>query len=169
MVIPKRKCWQWCLSTENPDHSVIGLRGSWSVCVGKSKLYTWNIRSLCSEEHALNHISRWGTDIATGIKPEQQVDKSNPTTAVAAQKPLTEAQWVSNHTYGKTHPPGSRRYPNQASLFGSFFSNPLPASLEWWQVCYGTLRASDASNGTMAGSKPCSRSHTMKECIFSPL
>ncbi|KAK4644091.1 Alternative oxidase mitochondrial precursor [Podospora bellae-mahoneyi] len=42
----------------------------------------------------LVRLCRWGTDIATGIKPEQQVDKSNPTTAVAAQKPLTEAQWL---------------------------------------------------------------------------
>ncbi|KAK0746843.1 alternative oxidase [Schizothecium vesticola] len=42
----------------------------------------------------LVRIARWGTDIATGIKPEQQSDKRKPTTAVAAQKPLTEAQWL---------------------------------------------------------------------------
>jgi len=36
----------------------------------------------------------WGTDLATGVRPEQQVDKKNPTTAVKALKPLTEAQWV---------------------------------------------------------------------------
>ncbi|KAK0621726.1 alternative oxidase-domain-containing protein [Bombardia bombarda] len=42
----------------------------------------------------LVRICRWGTDIATGIKPEQQSDKKHPTTAVSAQKPLTEAQWL---------------------------------------------------------------------------
>jgi len=39
-------------------------------------------------------LCRWCTDIATGIRPEQQVDKKNPTTAVSADKPLTEAQWL---------------------------------------------------------------------------
>ncbi len=34
-------------------------------------------------------------DKATGLKPDQQSDKSKPTTAVVASKPLTEAQWVS--------------------------------------------------------------------------
>ncbi|KAK4188420.1 AOX1 alternative oxidase mitochondrial precursor encoded by the AOX protein [Podospora australis] len=42
----------------------------------------------------LVRLCRWATDIATGIRPEQQVDKRNPTTAVAAHKPLTEAQWL---------------------------------------------------------------------------
>ncbi|KAK0717895.1 alternative oxidase-domain-containing protein [Lasiosphaeria miniovina] len=42
----------------------------------------------------LVRLCRWGTDIATGIRPEQQVDKKNPTTALAAHKPLTEAQWL---------------------------------------------------------------------------
>jgi len=39
-------------------------------------------------------ICRWGTDLATGIKDGQQVDKNHPTTAVTAQVPLTEAQWL---------------------------------------------------------------------------
>ncbi|KAK3991010.1 AOX1 alternative oxidase mitochondrial precursor encoded by the AOX protein [Cladorrhinum sp. PSN332] len=42
----------------------------------------------------LVRVCRWGMDLATGIEPEQQVDKTKPTTAVAAQKPLTEAQWL---------------------------------------------------------------------------
>ena len=40
-------------------------------------------------------LCRWGMDLATGIKPDQQTDLKNPTTAVVADKPLTEAQWVS--------------------------------------------------------------------------
>ncbi len=43
-------------------------------------------------------ILRWFTDIATGVKPEQKVDPKNSTTAVVADKPLTEAQWVSTAT-----------------------------------------------------------------------
>ncbi|KAG7114520.1 Alternative oxidase like protein [Verticillium longisporum] len=39
-------------------------------------------------------IARWTMDRATGLKPEQQVDKKNPTTAVVANEPLTEAQWL---------------------------------------------------------------------------
>lgn len=39
-------------------------------------------------------FARWAMDKATGLEPEQQVDKSNPTTAIAASKPLTEAQWL---------------------------------------------------------------------------
>lgn len=37
---------------------------------------------------------RWGMDFATGMKGEHKVDKTNPTTAVAAIKPLTESQWM---------------------------------------------------------------------------
>jgi hypothetical protein len=40
-------------------------------------------------------LCRWATDRATGIGRDQQVDKNNPTTSVVAEKPLTEAQWVS--------------------------------------------------------------------------
>jgi hypothetical protein len=42
----------------------------------------------------LVRFARFWMDIFTGIKPEQQSDKKNPTTAVAASKPLTEAQWL---------------------------------------------------------------------------
>lgn len=41
-------------------------------------------------------FARYWMDKATGMDREQQVDKKNPTTAVAAEKPLTEAQWVSH-------------------------------------------------------------------------
>lgn len=34
-------------------------------------------------------------DKATGMDKLQHVDKANPTTAIVAEKPLTEAQWVS--------------------------------------------------------------------------
>lgn len=40
-------------------------------------------------------FARYCMDKATGMSREQQVDKKNPTTAVVAEKPLTEAQWVS--------------------------------------------------------------------------
>lgn len=39
-------------------------------------------------------FARYCMDKATGMDRDQQVDKKNPTTAVKAEKPLTEAQWV---------------------------------------------------------------------------
>ncbi|KAL2267839.1 hypothetical protein VTJ83DRAFT_5116 [Remersonia thermophila] len=42
----------------------------------------------------LVRLARWATDLATGIKRDQQVDMKNPTTSLAAEKPLTEAQWL---------------------------------------------------------------------------
>lgn len=39
-------------------------------------------------------FARYWMDKATGMDREQQVDKKNPTTAIKAEKPLTEAQWV---------------------------------------------------------------------------
>ncbi|KAI9171927.1 Alternative oxidase [Paramyrothecium foliicola] len=42
----------------------------------------------------LVRFARFWMDLCTGIKPEQQSDKKNPTTAVVASKPLTEAQWL---------------------------------------------------------------------------
>ena len=38
---------------------------------------------------------RWGMDFVTRMGPLQRVDSKNPTTAVVAQRPLTESQWVS--------------------------------------------------------------------------
>lgn len=40
-------------------------------------------------------LARYCMDKATGMERSQQVDKKNPTTAIAASKPLTESQWVS--------------------------------------------------------------------------
>lgn len=40
-------------------------------------------------------FARYCMDKATGMDRDQQVDKKNPTTAIVADKPLTEAQWVS--------------------------------------------------------------------------
>jgi hypothetical protein len=40
-------------------------------------------------------FARYWMDKATGMGRDQQVDKKHPTTAVVANKPLTEAQWVS--------------------------------------------------------------------------
>ncbi|KAK4146552.1 alternative oxidase-domain-containing protein [Dichotomopilus funicola] len=42
----------------------------------------------------LVRLARWATDLATGIGRDQQVDMKNPTTALVAEKPLTEAQWL---------------------------------------------------------------------------
>ncbi len=39
-------------------------------------------------------FARYCMDRATGMDRAQQVDKAHPTTAVVADKPLTEAQWV---------------------------------------------------------------------------
>lgn len=44
----------------------------------------------------LVRLARYCMDKATGMDRNQQVDKNNPTTAVVAKKPLTEAQWVCN-------------------------------------------------------------------------
>lgn len=44
----------------------------------------------------LIRTSRWCMDKATGMSREQKTDGSRPTTAVVAEKPLTEAQWVSH-------------------------------------------------------------------------
>lgn len=42
----------------------------------------------------LIRFCRWGMDLVNGLSPEQKTDKNKPTTAVIAQKPLTEAQWL---------------------------------------------------------------------------
>ena len=42
----------------------------------------------------LVRLARYCMDKATGMDRDQKVDKNNPTTAVVAKKPLTEAQWV---------------------------------------------------------------------------
>ncbi|KAI5461896.1 alternative oxidase-domain-containing protein [Mariannaea sp. PMI_226] len=39
-------------------------------------------------------LARYCMDKATGMDRQQQVDKKHPTTAVMAQKPLTESQWL---------------------------------------------------------------------------
>ncbi|KAJ3480656.1 hypothetical protein NLG97_g8019 [Lecanicillium saksenae] len=39
-------------------------------------------------------FARYWMDKATGMDRDQQIDKRNPTVAVDAKKPLTEAQWV---------------------------------------------------------------------------
>ncbi|KAF7552885.1 hypothetical protein G7046_g7269 [Stylonectria norvegica] len=39
-------------------------------------------------------FARYCMDMATGMARDQQVDKNHPTTAIAAKKPLTEAQWL---------------------------------------------------------------------------
>lgn len=45
-------------------------------------------------------FARYCMDKATGMdREQQQTDKKNPTTAVEAQKPLTEAQWVGTREY----------------------------------------------------------------------
>lgn len=44
-------------------------------------------------------VARYCMDKATGMDRDQKSDKKKPTTAIAAQKPLTEAQWVSCISY----------------------------------------------------------------------
>jgi hypothetical protein len=41
-------------------------------------------------------VARYCMDKVTGMDRDQKSDKSQPTTAIVAQKPLTEAQWVSH-------------------------------------------------------------------------
>lgn len=58
-----------------PDHRPPQTVGEWVA---------WKFMRFC----------RWGMDFTTGMQKEQKVDKANPTTAVSAIKPLTEAQWM---------------------------------------------------------------------------
>lgn len=44
-------------------------------------------------------FARYCMDKATGMDRDQKSDKTKPTTAIEAQKPLTEAQWVSCNPY----------------------------------------------------------------------
>lgn len=91
-------------------------------------------------------FARYCMDKATGMDKAQQVDKKNPTTAIAASKPLTESQWVSFpcHNFspfrrGDEHVCGLTRL----SLFDSSSSKASLACQEWWAACSVTSRASD--------------------------
>lgn len=42
----------------------------------------------------LIRTARWCMDKVTGLSPDQKTDMTKPMTAVIAEKPLTEAQWV---------------------------------------------------------------------------
>lgn len=42
----------------------------------------------------LIRTSRWCMDKATGMSKDQKTDKKRPTTAVVAERPLSESQWV---------------------------------------------------------------------------
>ncbi|KAK3389957.1 mitochondrial alternative oxidase [Podospora didyma] len=46
--------------------------------------FAWRVTRIC----------RWAMDFATGMGADQKVDGKHPTTAVVAQKPLTEEQWM---------------------------------------------------------------------------
>ena len=90
-------------------------------------------------------FARFWMDKATGMDREQQVDKKNPTTAVEAQQPLTEAQWVS------TEPPlgvvvttaclAGQSLLTLVSLSASSSSRASPACPEWLGACSGTSTA----------------------------
>lgn len=58
-----------------PEHREPKTLGDWTA---------WKLVRLC----------RWCMDKATGMDKLQHVDKANPTTAIVAEKPLTEAQWL---------------------------------------------------------------------------
>ncbi|KAL1894939.1 inducible alternative oxidase 2 [Sporothrix stenoceras] len=47
----------------------------------------------------LMRICRWGMDTATGMSRDQKSDKKNPTTAIASEQPLTEAQWMTRFIF----------------------------------------------------------------------
>lgn len=47
----------------------------------------------------LIRVCRWGMDTATGMSSSQKTDSRQPTTAVAAEKPLTEAQWMTRFIF----------------------------------------------------------------------
>lgn len=61
-----------------------------AVVPGHRKPVTWGDKIAW----ALIRTSRWCMDKATGMSKEQKTDKKKPTTAVIADKPLTETQWV---------------------------------------------------------------------------
>ncbi|KAK2613991.1 hypothetical protein N8I77_000855 [Diaporthe amygdali] len=42
----------------------------------------------------LMRACRWGMDAVNGLSKDQKTDKKSPTTAVVAEQPLTEAQWL---------------------------------------------------------------------------
>lgn len=46
----------------------------------------------------LIRTSRWCMDKATGMSKAQKTDKKRPMTAVVAEQPLTEAQWVRKYS-----------------------------------------------------------------------
>lgn len=46
--------------------------------------FAWRLMRLC----------RWGMDTVNGLSKDQKTNKKEPTTAVVADKPLTEAQWL---------------------------------------------------------------------------
>lgn len=72
-------------------HEGYSMEDMLSVVPGHRKPETWGDWVAWK----LVRVARYCMDRATGLKPEQQVDKKNPTTAVVASQPLTEAQWVS--------------------------------------------------------------------------
>ena len=87
-------------------------------------------------------LARYWMDKATGMESAQKVDKKNPTTAVVAEKPLTEAQWVGHHMTQVT--PGDPWLTNLSdSLSGSSSSKASPAFQAWSVACCAILTASD--------------------------
>lgn len=86
-------------------------------------------------------FARYWMDKATGMDRKQQVDKKNPTTSVVAEKPLTEAQWVSHPS---SRPSRTRTNKHEYSLYGLFFSRVSPAFPAWSAACYDTSTVYDA-------------------------
>lgn len=80
-------------------------------------------------------MARWCMDKATGMDRGQQVDKKNPTTAIVAEKPLTEAQWVSSTPRLKA---AELLLKLLSSSFVSFSSKVSQASQAWSAVCFAT-------------------------------
>lgn len=96
-------------------------------------------------------FARWAMDKATGLEPEQQVDKKNPTTAIVALKPLTEAQWVCRNKLAPEKMEEDKEdvsiemeilelsidRKSNNSLFASCSWKALPASPVWSAGCSG--------------------------------
>lgn len=81
----------------------------------------------------LVRFARFWMDKVTGMEREQRVDKNHPTTAIVAEKPLTEAQWVRNHLLLSSLVLGAQQL-TLSSLLDLYSSKAL-------LVCLGSLPA----------------------------
>lgn len=79
--------------------------------------------------------ARWCMDTVTGMSKEQRTNKKQPTTAVLAERPLTEAQWVSSVVQFDNKRPVRLTEMTQISSFAFSFSSPSLEYPAWLLVC----------------------------------